>query len=66
MNLIKLAPAWNHFKKVNSLTAIPEAEIFSAIESEKSDASSMLLKRVVQNVFAYSFLMLMLHGGCTV
>ncbi len=66
MNLTKLRPAWNQFKTSNSLIDINEAEILSAIEPKKSVLSQYLAKRVVQNIFAYSFLILTLNGGCSI
>lgn len=66
MNLTKLRPAWNQFKAVNSLIDIDEEEILSAIEPKKSMLSQFVVKRVVQNIFAYSFLILTLNGGCAI
>lgn len=66
MNLTKLTPAWNQFKAGNSLIDIHAAEILSAIEPKKSGFGQLLFKRVVQNVFAYSFLILTLNGGCSI
>ena len=62
MNLSNLAPAWQQYKSVNSLTDIPEAEILSAIEPQSTGAGKFLLKRFVQNAFAYSLLIFALHG----
>ena len=65
MNLTKLQPAWNQFKVANSLIDIQEAEILSALEPKKSVLSHYTTK-VVQNIFAYSFLILTLNGGCSI
>jgi len=62
MNLSNLAPAWQQYKSVNSLTDIPEAEILSAIEPKKVGAAKFLLKRLAQNAVAYSLLIFALHG----
>lgn len=66
MNLTKLKPAWYQFKAANSLIDINEAEILSAIEPKKSVLSQYLAKRMVQNIVAYSFLILTLNGGCSI
>lgn len=66
MNLTKLKPAWYQFKAANSLIDINEAEILSAIEPKKSVLGQYLAKRMVQNIFAYSFLILTLNGGCSI
>lgn len=65
MNLTKLQPAWNQFKVANSLIDIHETEILSALEPKKSVLSHYTTK-VVQNIFAYSFLILTLNGGCSI
>ena len=65
MNLTKLRPAWNQFKAVNSLIDINETEILFALEPKKSVLSNYTTK-VVQNIVAYSFLILALNGGCSI
>ncbi len=62
MNLSNLKPAWNQFKATNGLGEITEAEILSAIEPLKFDAGQVLVRRIVQNVLAYSLLIFALHG----
>ncbi len=66
MNLTNLRPAWNQFKAANSLIDIQEAEILFAIEPKMAGSGQLLIKRVVQNIFVYSFLILMLNGGCSI
>jgi hypothetical protein len=66
MNLTKLTPAWQQLKALNGLPGISEAEILAAIEPRKHHPSKVRIQRVVQNIFAYSFLILMLNGGCSI
>lgn len=66
MNLSKLAPAWNQLKAVNGLTEISELEILAVTELQKSPTPKVLIKRVALNIFSYSFLILMLNGGCSI
>lgn len=61
MNLTNMTPAWQQFKVANSLNEISEAEILSVIETPKSTGRD-LLRRIVQNAFAYSLLISALHG----
>ena len=62
MNLSNLKPAWNQYKAMNGLIDMTEADILSAIEPQKSPARGQLAGRIVQNAFAYSLLILALHG----
>ncbi len=66
MNLSNLTPAWNQLKVVNGLNDIADTEIRAVIEVQKPPKFKALIQRVVQNVFAYSFLILMLNGGCSI
>lgn len=60
MNLSNLKPDWNQFKLINGFSDISEAEILSAIETQSS--RKPFVERIVQNVFAYSLLILALNG----
>ncbi|OOG76191.1 hypothetical protein [Algoriphagus sp. A40] len=62
MNLSNLKSDWNQFKVMNGLSDISEAEILSAIEPQKSGTGKVLADRIIQNVFAYSLLLLALNG----
>lgn len=66
MNLTRLKPAWDQFKVINGLDDIEESEILSCIEPKRASLFNLVSKRIIQNAFAYSLLILALSGGCSI
>lgn len=65
MNPDNLKSGWRQFKAMNSLRDIQEEEILSIIESQPATPSRQLPRRVTQNSLICAFVLLFLHGGCT-
>jgi hypothetical protein len=66
MNLDKLKPSWDQFKFINGMEDIKESEILASIEPKDQGTNVVFSKRLLQNTFVFSFLILALSGGCTI
>ena len=65
MNLESFKSSWKQYVLLNSLEDIPEDEICSVIDAPKTASKNTLSKRLIQNVFIFSFLILCINGGCS-